>query len=62
MLNYPPGVTCESVTVRLEHYVMRTLPRGEALALAEHLEACWRCPEQLALQLALRYTEGRPRG
>lgn len=47
MIDYPPGVTCEVVALRLERYIVRALPWGEALAIAEHLEACVACPERL---------------
>ncbi|HEX6814167.1 MAG TPA: hypothetical protein VF102_00730 [Gemmatimonadaceae bacterium] len=35
--------------VRIERYVMRTLPRPDALAVAEHTEACARCAQLVAL-------------
>ncbi|HEX6535026.1 MAG TPA: zf-HC2 domain-containing protein [Gemmatimonadaceae bacterium] len=49
MVEHPPGVTCEVVALRLERYVVRTLPWGEALAVAEHVEACVSCAELLVL-------------
>jgi anti-sigma factor RsiW len=58
-MEYPPGWTCEIVTLRLEYYLLDTLPRLEALAIAEHLEACERCPHRLAL---LRPAAGERRG
>jgi hypothetical protein len=48
-MEYPPGWTCEVVVVRIERYVMRTLPRQEALAVAEHIEACAACAQLVAL-------------
>jgi len=49
MTDYPAGWTCEVVVVRLERFVLGELPRGDALALAEHFEACAACAELLAL-------------
>jgi hypothetical protein len=46
-MEYPPGWTCEGVRVRLERYLVLTLPSGEALAVAEHLEACVLCAQRL---------------
>ena len=47
MTEYPAGWTCEDVVLRFERYLASTLPRGEALALAEHLEACVVCLQHL---------------
>lgn len=47
-MEYPQGWTCEIVVLRLEAYVRYTLPQGEALAIAEHLEACEWCAQLLA--------------
>jgi hypothetical protein len=49
-LHYPPGFTCEQVTLRLERYLLSTLSWAEALALAEHLEACAWCGQALVLR------------
>lgn len=49
MSEYPAGWTCEVTLVRLERYVVATLPRREMLAIAEHLEACLECAQELAL-------------
>jgi hypothetical protein len=49
MTEYPPGWTCEVVILRLERYRLSTLPLGEALAIAEHLEACIVCAQRLVL-------------
>lgn len=49
MTDYPPGWTCELVTLRIERYILRSLPRVEALAVAEHLEACGWCAQRLML-------------
>jgi anti-sigma factor RsiW len=48
-IEYPVGWTCEVVLIRLERYRTSTLSRSEALALAEHLEACMSCAQHLAL-------------
>jgi len=47
--NYPPGWTCELSAPRLARYVVSALPRREALAVAEHLEACALCAQRLVL-------------
>jgi anti-sigma factor RsiW len=49
MTEYPAGYTCEVVVLRLDRYVVGALPRAEALAVAEHLEACAWCIERLVL-------------
>jgi hypothetical protein len=46
---YPAGWTCEVVVLRFERYRSGTLPLGEALAVAEHLEACIVCAQRLVL-------------
>ena len=48
-MEYPPGWTCEVTVVRIERYVMHTLPRPDALAVAEHIEACAACAQLVAL-------------
>ena len=48
-VEYPPGWSCEQVTIRLEHYLVGTLPRGEALLIADHIEACAWCVHALVL-------------
>ena len=50
-MEYPPGWTCELILVRLELYLLGTLPQIEALAMAEHVEACHGCAHRLALSL-----------
>jgi hypothetical protein len=64
-MTYPDGVTCEVVSVRLERYLTYSLSIGEALAVAEHLEACLECPQKLVL-LRVTMTQtgsaGRRRG
>jgi hypothetical protein len=49
MVDYPPGWTCERTLLRFEYYLLSKLPLGEALAVAEHLEACDGCPQRLVL-------------
>ena len=49
MTEYPTGYTCEVVAVRLDRYIVGSLPRADALAVAEHLEACAWCLERLVV-------------
>ena len=44
-VEYPPGWTCELVAIRLERYLLATLPHGDALLLADHIEACVECAD-----------------
>lgn len=60
-VEYPPGWSCEQVTIRLEHYLVGTLPRGEALLIADHIEACAWCAHALVL-LRLDRHSGVARG
>jgi anti-sigma factor RsiW len=56
---YPAGYTCEVTLLRLERYVVGTLPRADALAVAEHLEACPPCLERLVvIRVSLAETQG----
>ena len=48
-MEYPAGWTCEVVVVRLEAYLLGTLLWADALALAEHIEACVSCAQLLVL-------------
>lgn len=57
MLDYPPGWTCEKTRVEFEDYCRSRLQLVQALAVAEHLEACPGCAQQLVL---LRVTWVRP--
>lgn len=57
MTEFPPGWTCEITILRYERYLLATLPLGESLALAEHIEACVSCAQRLVLFEAPR---GRP--
>ena len=43
-MEHPPGWTCERTQRELKSYLLATLLLQEALALAEHLEACEGCP------------------
>jgi hypothetical protein len=49
VIEYPLGWSCELILVRLERYLAETLPYKEALALAEHVEACESCAHRLVL-------------
>ena len=49
-MEYPSGWTCEVTVVKLEYYLLGTLSPDEALAVAEHLEACAGCGHRLALR------------
>jgi len=49
MVDYPAGWTCERTVLRFEYYLLGMLPPLEALAVAEHLEACDGCPQRLVL-------------
>jgi len=51
VVEYPLGWPCELILVRLELYLLGTLPRIEALAVAEHVEACHDCAHRLVLSL-----------
>jgi anti-sigma factor RsiW len=48
-MEYPSGWTCELVTMKIEYYLIGSLPLSEALAVAEHIEACAVCAETLVL-------------
>jgi hypothetical protein len=47
MVDYPAGWTCERTALRFETYLHSTLVLEEALAVAEHLEACPGCAQHL---------------
>ena len=49
MSEYPSGCTCEFTILRFERYLLATLPLGESLAMAEHIEACVTCAQLLVL-------------
>lgn len=48
-MDHPRGWTCELIVTRLELYLLGKLPRGEALAVGEHVEACDGCAHRLVL-------------
>jgi hypothetical protein len=48
-MEYPSGWTCERTVVQFEIYCVRRLRLADSLALAEHLEACPECYQQLLL-------------
>ncbi len=54
MTEYPAGYTCEVIALRLDRYIVGALPRADALAVAEHLEACDSCAHLLALRVERR--------
>jgi Putative zinc-finger len=53
-MEYPGGYTCEHTLLRLERYLLAELPLVEALAVAEHIEACVSCAQHLVLVLPQR--------
>jgi anti-sigma factor RsiW len=55
-VEYPPGWTCEKTVLQFEYYFVSRLKLADALAVAEHLEACPACAHQLVL---FRMTAGR---
>jgi anti-sigma factor RsiW len=59
MTEYPCGWTCEQTLLRLERYLLATLPLAEALAVAEHIEACVACAQRLGLLDPPRERAGR---
>ena len=48
-MEYPPGWTCNRTLLQLETYLLGTLVWAEALAVAEHVEACDGCAQRLVL-------------
>ncbi len=50
MTDYPRGWTCSVTVLRLESYLLRTLPLAESLAVAEHVEACASCAQLLTVK------------
>ncbi len=49
MTEFPAGWSCEVTILRFERYLLATLPLGESLAVAEHIEACVSCAGRLML-------------
>ena len=60
MIEYPQHWTCEVIVLRLEGYLLRTIPLGEALAVAEHLEACDWCAQLVTLKVDQGLRPGGP--
>ena len=58
-MNYPASWTCERTRLQFEQYLLSTLVLSEALAVAEHLEACEGCVHHL---VSYRMILARPRG
>jgi hypothetical protein len=52
-VEHPRGWTCEVTVVKLEFYLLGTLTRAEALAVADHMEACPGCAQRLELDRPL---------
>jgi len=48
-MEHPPGWTCEKTVVQFEYYFVSRLKLADALAIAEHLEACPGCAQELIL-------------
>jgi hypothetical protein len=59
-MDYPPGWTCERTTLEFRTYLLGMLILEQALAVAEHLEACNGCAQKLVLQRLSMTAE--PRG
>lgn len=57
-MEYPPGWTCEKTQVQFEYYFVSRLSLTDALAVAEHVEACPNCAQRLVL---FRVTARPPR-
>ena len=49
MIDHPSGWTCERTVLQFQSYLSSTLALAEALAVAEHVEACAGCAERLVL-------------
>ena len=67
MTEYPHAWTCEVTVFRLEGYVRGTLDLADALAIAEHVEACAPCALLLMLMVdhgpaGTAFGTGGPRG
>jgi hypothetical protein len=53
-MEYPSGCNCQFTILRFERYLLATLPLGESLLVAEHIEACVTCAQRLVLLQAPR--------
>jgi hypothetical protein len=51
-VNYPAGWTCERTGREFQAYLLCTLALLEALAVAEHLEACQGCAHSIVIYRA----------
>jgi hypothetical protein len=49
-MEYPAGWSCEVVLSRLDDYLLQVIALTDALALAEHVEACSGCGQQLVVR------------
>ena len=58
-MDYPAGWTCERTAREFQAYLLSTLALLEALAVAEHLEACQGCAHSVVIYRAtLRQRHG----
>ena len=48
-MEYPPGWTCEKTVLQFEYYFLSRIQLSDALAIAEHVEACPTCGQELVL-------------
>jgi hypothetical protein len=48
-MDYPAGWTCAHTGLSFDRYLRNTLVLVDALAVAEHLEACEGCAHQIIL-------------
>jgi hypothetical protein len=48
-MDYPAGWTCERTALRFESYLLSALALLDALAVAEHLEACEGCAQRIVI-------------
>ncbi len=61
MTTYPRDVDCNVVLPRLDRYLAHMLRWDEALQVADHLEACVECSEQLVMLRATTLVQTRAR-
>jgi hypothetical protein len=59
-MEYPPGWTCEKAVVQFEFYLVSRVQLRDALAIAEHLEACPSCGQELVFYRVK--SRGKPGG
>ena len=48
-MEHPPGWTCERTVLQFEYYLVMRVQLSDALAIAEHVEACPTCGQELVL-------------